>query len=67
MKPGVSRISVAGMAFNISYFKCLHMFVYKIYVVIVHSRSSLLFLLNKYCREGEGSDFFTSKYQMHWK
>jgi hypothetical protein len=56
MKPGVFRIYVAGMAFNISLFKCLHMFVCKIHVVIIHNRSSLFFLLNKYCTEGEGSE-----------
>jgi len=56
MKPGVFRTSVAGMVFNISFFKCLHMLVCKIYVVIIHNRSSLFFLLNKYCTEGQGSE-----------
>jgi hypothetical protein len=61
MKPGVLRVCVAGMAFNISFFKCLHMFVCKIFVVIIHNRSSLFFLLNKYCTEGKGSEMFHLK------
>jgi hypothetical protein len=61
MKPGVFRISVAGMVFNISFFKCLHMLVCKIYVVIIHNKSSLFFLLNKYCTEGKATEHFHFK------
>ena len=61
MKPGVFRVSVAGMAFNISFFKCLHVFVCKIYVMIIHNGSSLFFLLNKYYTEREGGEIFHLK------
>jgi len=37
------------------------MFVCKIYAVIIHNRSSLFFLLNKYCTEGGGSHIFHLK------
>jgi len=61
MKPSIFRVSVAGMAFNIFFFICLHMFVCKIHVVIIHNKSSLFFLLNKCCTEGEGSYIFHLK------
>jgi len=37
------------------------MLVCKIYVVIIHNRSCLFFLLNKYCTEGEGTENFHFK------
>lgn len=36
MKSGVLRDLVTGMAFNISFFMCVHMFICKIYKVIMH-------------------------------
>jgi hypothetical protein len=55
MKSGIFRVSVAGMAFNISFFMCVHMFICKIYKVTIEATADLsCFTLNSNCIVGLG-------------
>jgi hypothetical protein len=55
MKSGIFRASVAGTAFNISFFVCVHMFIFKIYKVIIQATAELSCItLKNNCLEGLG-------------